>query len=96
MFVVHGADVKLTVYFLSSPVYLFVGLMMMYLVLRAFHKMADLHGLTAFFQLPHCDEDLEEDKEPIVEACEDQQEAEKAMTKHLDPRSQVSYNSITR
>lgn len=76
--------------------YLFLGLMIMYLVLRAFHRMADLHGLTSFFQLPHCDEDIEEDKEPIIEAGhEDQHEAE-ASAKPLDPASQTSYNTIKR
>ncbi|KAK6290989.1 hypothetical protein J4Q44_G00386130 [Coregonus suidteri] len=85
-----------SLYKISVMVYLFVGLMMMYLVLRAFHRMADLHGLTSFFQLPHCDEDIEEDKEPIIEAGpEDQHEAE-ASAKPLDPASQTSYNTINR
>ncbi|XP_038817486.1 potassium channel subfamily K member 6-like [Salvelinus namaycush] len=85
-----------SLYKISVMVYLFLGLMMMYLVLRAFHRMADLHGLTSFFQLPHCDEDTEEDKEPIIEAGpEDQHEAE-ASAKPLDPASQTSYNTINR
>ncbi|TMS07744.1 Potassium channel subfamily K member 1 [Larimichthys crocea] len=54
-------------YQVSVMIYLFVGLMMMYLLLRTFHKMADLHGLTTFLQLPRCEDDLDEDREPIVE-----------------------------
>ncbi|XP_032367967.1 potassium channel subfamily K member 6 [Etheostoma spectabile] len=55
-------------YQVTVMVYLFLGLMMMYLLLRTFHKMADLHGLTTFLQLPRCDEsDLEDDREPIIE-----------------------------
>ncbi|XP_062328416.1 potassium channel subfamily K member 6 isoform X1 [Osmerus eperlanus] len=84
-------------YKISVMVYLFLGLLMMYLVLRAFHKLADLHGLTAMLQLPHCEEDEDEDKTPIVEAGpEDQQQADKAASKPLDPGSQLSYNSINR
>lgn len=84
-------------YKISVMVYLFLGLMMMYLLLRAFHKMADLHGLTSLLQLPHCDEEQDEDKTPIVEAGpEDQQQADKAASKPLDPGSQLSYNSINR
>ncbi|XP_056334323.1 potassium channel subfamily K member 6 [Danio aesculapii] len=84
-------------YKISVMVYLFVGLMVMFLVLRTFHKLADVHGWTAFFQLPSCDED-DEDKEPIIEAGpeDDSPEAEKASIKPLDPSSQVSYNSINR
>ncbi|KAL2096522.1 hypothetical protein ACEWY4_008670 [Coilia grayii] len=82
-------------YKISVMVYLFVGLMVMFLVLRTFHKMADLYGLTAFFHLPSCDEDLAEDKEPIV-GEEDTPEADEAMTRPLDPSSQVSYNTISR
>lgn len=72
--------------------------MVMFLVLRTFHKLADLHGLTAFFHLPSCDEDLAEDKEPIVEECREEEppEVEKAVTKPLDPSSHVSYNSFSR
>ncbi|XP_010890262.1 potassium channel subfamily K member 6 [Esox lucius] len=84
-------------YKISVMVYLFLGLMMMYLVLRSFHRMADLHGLTAFFQLPHCDEDAE-DREPIVKAgSEDQNENDlNASAKPLDPTSKSSYNAIQR
>lgn len=85
---------------ISPPVYLFMGLMMMYLLLRTFHKMADLHGLTTFLQLPRCEEsDLDEDREPIVES--EHEEAPpylgaKASTKPLEPGSQPSYNTITK
>ncbi|XP_030622519.1 potassium channel subfamily K member 6 [Chanos chanos] len=84
-------------YKISVMVYLFVGLMFMFLVLRTFHKLADLHGLTAFFHLPQYDED-EEDKEPIVadKVDEDPPEADKVSSEPLDPGSQVSYNSINR
>lgn len=75
-----------------------MGLMMMYLLLRTLHKMADLHGLTTFFQLPRCEEsDQDEDREPIVE---NEHEAvrsypvEKTSSKPLDPGSQSSYNTI--
>lgn len=83
--------------FFSLTVYLFVGLMVMFLVLRTFHKLADVHGWTAFFQLPSCEEE-DEDKEPIVEREPDDEspEAEQASIKPLDPSSQVSYNSINR
>ncbi|KAM4627424.1 potassium channel subfamily K member 6 isoform 1-T1 [Polymixia lowei] len=85
-------------YKISVMVYLFVGLMMMYLLLRTFHKMADLHGLTSFLQLPRCEE--AEDVEPIVEEePEDQASsylAEKAASKPLDPGSQPSYNTINK
>ncbi|KAL0972859.1 hypothetical protein UPYG_G00195610 [Umbra pygmaea] len=84
-------------YKISVMVYLFLGLMMLYLVLRAFHRMADIHGLTAFFQLPHCDEDSD-DKEPIIKAGpEDQNENEpNASFKPLAPASQISYNTMQR
>uniref|UniRef100_A0A672R9W1 Potassium channel, subfamily K, member 6 n=1 Tax=Sinocyclocheilus grahami TaxID=75366 RepID=A0A672R9W1_SINGR len=83
--------------FKSGLVYLFVGLMIMFLVLRTFHKLADVHGWTAFFQLPSYEED-DEDKEPIIEQEPDDEspEAEKASIKPLDPNCQVSYNSINR
>ncbi|XP_042342196.1 potassium channel subfamily K member 6 [Plectropomus leopardus] len=86
-------------YQVSIMVYLFVGLMMMFLLLRTFHKMADLHGLTAFLQLPHCeDSDLEEDREPIVEDKHEDQTppylVEKEASKPLEPGSQPSYNTI--
>uniref|UniRef100_A0A8C2I5T4 Potassium channel subfamily K member n=1 Tax=Cyprinus carpio TaxID=7962 RepID=A0A8C2I5T4_CYPCA len=84
-------------YKISVMVYLFVGLMAMFLVLRAFHKLADVHGWTAFLQLPSCEEE-DEDKGPIIEREPDDlsPEAEKASIKPLDPSSQVSYNSINR
>ncbi|XP_031159946.1 potassium channel subfamily K member 6 [Sander lucioperca] len=86
-------------YQVTVMVYLFLGLMMMYLLLRTFHKMADLHGLTTFLQLPHCDEsDLEDDREPIVEGKREDQAApcqtEKEASKHLKPGSQSTYNTI--
>lgn len=86
---------------LTPPVYLFLGLMMMYLLLRTFHKMADLHGLTTFLQLPRCeDSDLDDDREPIVEENESAestppQRSAKSSSKPLDPSSQPSYNSIS-
>ncbi|KAM3875412.1 potassium channel subfamily K member 6 [Diretmus argenteus] len=96
-------------YKVGVMVYLFVGLMMMYLLLRTFHKMADLHGLTSFLQLPRCEDAEDEDREPIVEnGPEDDappplppppQLAEKAAaTKPLDPGSgsQPSYNTINK
>ncbi|XP_022049839.2 potassium channel subfamily K member 6 isoform X1 [Acanthochromis polyacanthus] len=86
-------------YQVAVMVYLFVGLMMMYLLLRTFHKMSDLHGLTSFLQLPRCeDSDMEEEREPIVH--EDSRTAnnmtEKAASKPLDPGSQPSYNTINK
>lgn len=82
------------------PVYLFLGLMMMYLLLRTFHKMADLHGLTTFLQLPRCeDSDLDDDREPIIEnesaESTPPQQSEKLPSRPLDPGSQPSYNSIS-
>ncbi|XP_041851473.1 potassium channel subfamily K member 6 [Melanotaenia boesemani] len=85
-------------YQVSVMVYLFLGLMMMYLLLRSFHKMADLHGLTTFFQLPRCEEsDLEEDREPIVgdEPRPPHPKGQDA-SKPLDPASQPSYNTINK
>lgn len=84
-------------YQVTVMVYLFVGLMMMYLLLRTFHKMSDLHGLTSFLQLPRCeDSDVDDDREPIVN--EDNRTAnnvtEKAASRPLDPGSQPSYNTI--
>lgn len=83
--------------FVSLTVYLFVGLMFMFLVLRTFHKLADVHGWTAFFQLPSYDSDTE-DKEPIIEQEPDEEssQTEKASVQPLDPRSQSSYSSINR
>ncbi|XP_062274656.1 potassium channel subfamily K member 6 isoform X2 [Scomber scombrus] len=90
-----------SLYQVSVMAYLFLGLMMMYLLLRSFHKMADLHGLTTFLQLPRCEEsDLDEDREPIVENQQEEQTrpylTEKAASKPLEPGSQPSYNSINK
>ncbi|XP_076845064.1 potassium channel subfamily K member 6 [Brachyhypopomus gauderio] len=83
-------------YKLSVMVYLFVGLTFMFLVLRSFHKLADVHGWTTFFHLPTC-EDEGEDEEPIVEAQDREPcEQETAATKPLDPSSQVFYNSMSK
>ncbi|XP_056622178.1 potassium channel subfamily K member 6 [Triplophysa dalaica] len=84
-------------YKISVMVYLFVGLMFMFLVLRTFHKLADVHGWTAFFQLPSYDADTE-DKEPIIEQEPDEEssQTDKASVQPLDPRSQASYSSINR
>lgn len=75
--------------------------MMMYLLLRTFHKMADLHGLTTFLQLPRCEEsDPDGDREPIVENEQEDRTppylTEKAASKPLEPGSQPSYNSINK
>lgn len=79
------------------PVYLFMGLMMMYLLLRTFHKMADLHGLTTFLQLPRCEEDLDDSREPIVnEASSTSDLTEKGASERLEPGSQPSYNTINK
>ncbi|RXM35297.1 Potassium channel subfamily K member 1 [Acipenser ruthenus] len=74
----------------TTVVYLFVGLMAMLLVLRSFHKVCDLHGLTSLFQLPKCEEEEEEeeDQEPIIEPDQPQ--------KQLTAGVQPSYNSINR
>lgn len=70
----------------------------MYLLLRTLHKMADLHGLTTFLQLPRCEEsDQDEDREPIVEREHEAARpypVENASSKPLDPGSQPSYNTI--
>ncbi|KAM4742409.1 potassium channel subfamily K member 6 [Anableps anableps] len=85
-------------YQVAVMVYLFVGLMMMYLLLRTFHKMADLHGLTTFLQLPRCEESvLDDDTEPIVGNDPTPPRLEnKAASKPLDPGSQPSYSSINK
>ncbi|XP_029965293.1 potassium channel subfamily K member 6 [Salarias fasciatus] len=87
-------------YQVSVMVYLFLGLMMMYLLLRTFHKMADQHGLTAFLQLPRCEEsEPGEEREPIVD---DERLplppplSEKDVIKPQESGSQPSYNSINR
>lgn len=78
-------------------VYLFTGLMMMYLLLRTFHRMADLHGLTAFFQLPRCEDDEDDDREPIVEGRAPPDPADKAAAgRRLEPASQPTYNTINK
>ncbi|KAM9481099.1 potassium channel subfamily K member 6 [Clarias gariepinus] len=79
-------------YKISVMVYLFLGLMAMYFVLRSFHKLADVRGWTAFFHLPTCDDEGEEEKDNIIEEpneCETD-------TKPLDPSARASYNSISR
>lgn len=72
----------------------------MYLLLRTLHKMADLHGLTTFLQLPRCEEsDQDEDREPIVENEHEAvrpSQVEKTSSKPLDPGSQSSYNTINK
>ncbi|KAM7412622.1 hypothetical protein PAMA_020140 [Pampus argenteus] len=90
-----------SLYQVAVMIYLFVGLMMMYLLLRTFHKMADLHGLTTYLQLPRCEDrdDLDEDREPIVESQPDDDQTrsyltDKAASKPLEPGTQPSYNSI--
>lgn len=87
-----------TLYLGAVMVYLFLGLMMMYLLLRTFHKMSDVHGLTTMLQLPRCeDSDPDEDREPIVDHGESpQRQTEKGASNHLEPGSQVSYNTINR
>ncbi|KAK5604952.1 hypothetical protein CRENBAI_005663 [Crenichthys baileyi] len=85
-------------YQVAVMVYLFLGLMVMYLLLRTLHKMADVHGLTTLLQLPRCEESvLEEDTEPIVSNDPTPpQLKDKAASKPLDPGSQPSYNSINK
>ncbi|KAM3615912.1 uncharacterized protein V6R79_009582 [Siganus canaliculatus] len=88
-------------YQVSVMVYLFMGLMMMFLLLRTFHKMADLHGLTTFLQLPRCEEsDLEEDRDPIVDNEHVEQKPPRlthtGANKPLEPGSQPSYNTISK
>lgn len=78
-----------------------MGLMMMYLLLRTLHKMADLHGLTSFLQLPRCEEsDQDEDIEPIVEnehqAVGRPSPVENTPSRPLDPGSHTSYNTIAK
>nr|XP_020461278.1 potassium channel subfamily K member 6-like [Monopterus albus] len=86
-------------YQISVMIYLFVGLMTMCLLLRVFHRMADLHGLTTFLQLPHS-EGSDEDMDPIVENEQEDQDpshlTDKAANRPLDPGSQQSYNSINK
>ncbi|XP_061575821.1 potassium channel subfamily K member 6 [Cololabis saira] len=85
-------------YQVSVMVYLFVGLMMMYLLLRSFHKMADVHGLTTLLQLPRCEEsDLDDDREQMVDDdLRPSRRKDKAASKPLDPASQQSYNTINK
>ncbi|KAK1785192.1 hypothetical protein P4O66_018605 [Electrophorus voltai] len=80
-------------YKVSVMVYLFVGLMVIVLVLRTFHKLADVHGWTTFFHLPTCED---EDDEAIVEALDGAQCEQETATKPLDPSSQVFYNSMSK
>ncbi|XP_072315987.1 potassium channel subfamily K member 6 [Eucyclogobius newberryi] len=73
-------------------VYLFLGLMMMFLLLRAVHKMADVHGLTALLQLPRCEESGPDDEQrPIVK--QQAQEGSEPRDKSPSP-SHASYNTI--
>ncbi|XP_037534291.1 potassium channel subfamily K member 6 [Nematolebias whitei] len=86
-------------YQVAVMAYLFTGLMMMYLLLRSFHKMADLHGLTTFLQLPRCEDSvLEDDRETIMDAdpTPPPYPNDKDASKPLDPGSFPSYNSISR
>lgn len=79
-------------YQLSVMVYLFLGLMMMFLLLRAVHKMADVHGLTRLLQLPRCEEaSPDDDHRPIIDEPRD-----KSPTQHLEPASHISYNTIAK
>ncbi|RXM27503.1 Potassium channel subfamily K member 6 [Acipenser ruthenus] len=83
-------------YKITVMVYLFVGLMAMLLVLRSFHKAADLHGLTSLFHLPKCEEE-EEDQEPIIDSLESSELDREALPhKQLTAEPQTSYNSINR
>ncbi|XP_017291761.1 potassium channel subfamily K member 6 [Kryptolebias marmoratus] len=86
-------------YQVAVMVYLFMGLMMMYLLLRSFHKMADLHGLTTFLQLPRCEDSvLEEDRETIMDSDPTPPPylKDKDASKPLGPGSFPSYNSINK
>ncbi|XP_053728945.1 potassium channel subfamily K member 6 [Synchiropus splendidus] len=84
-------------YQVGVMVYLFTGLMMMYLLLRTFHMLADLHGLTTYLQLPRCDDsDQDEEHTPIMEAQKPDLSAEKSASRPLDPGSQPTYNTINK
>lgn len=93
-------------YQVSVMVYLFLGLMMMFLLLRTFHKMADLHGVTSLLQLPRCEEsDQDDDREPIIEEDGDAHDAQTtpspvvesdSSSRPLEPGSQPSYNTINK
>lgn len=63
-----------------------MGLLAMYLVLRSFHKMADVQGWTAYIQMPSCD-DKDTEEEPAEQVSD---------TKPLDPSAHVSYNSFNK
>lgn len=87
------------VYQVSLMVYLFTGLMMMFLLLRTMHKMADLHGLTTLLHLPRCEEPSpDDDHQPIAEEPQQTKNhpKEKSCTRPLDPSSHASYNTITK
>lgn len=97
----HPTQKYRPLYQVAVMVYLFMGLMMMYLLLRTFHKMADLHGLTTLLQLPRCEEsDMDDEREPIVENGHQNQTTPhvrgKDAGKLLDPGSQPSYNTINK
>ncbi|XP_070399816.1 potassium channel subfamily K member 6 isoform X4 [Nothobranchius furzeri] len=85
-------------YQVAVMVYLFTGLMMMYLLLRSFHKMADLHGLTTFLQLPRCEDSvMEEDRETIMDSNQASPHLkDKDASRPLDVRSHPTYNSINK
>ncbi|KAJ3590634.1 hypothetical protein NHX12_008584 [Muraenolepis orangiensis] len=77
--------------------------MMMYLLLRAFHKTADLHGLTSLLELPPCEEH-QEDEQPILEEAQCDHASPPSSPRHqggagikqpLEAGSQPSYNTIS-
>lgn len=80
-------------YQVSVMVYLFLGLMMMFLLLRAGHKMADVHGLTRLLQLPRCEEASPEEEDDRRRPIEPR---DKSPTRPLAPGSQTNYNTITK
>ncbi|XP_078097903.1 potassium channel subfamily K member 6-like [Mustelus asterias] len=53
-------------YKISITVYLLCGLIMMLLLIQAFHKAARLHGLTQIFDLPLAGEEEEEGEEMVL------------------------------
>lgn len=84
-------------YQISVIVYLFLGLMMMYLLLTTLHKMADQHGLTTFLQLPRYEgSDADDEHRPIVDEGQAPPPLPKAADTPLEPGRQPSYNSINK
>lgn len=84
-------------YQVSVMVYLFLGLMMMYLLLHTLHKMADQHGLTTFLQLPRCEGcEVDEEHRPIVDDGRAPPPSPKAAVTLLEPATQPSYNAINK